>query len=65
MNTDHKPPRKRSFTVMVLTHDPTYRRYICDQCLWSIDVLEKNTADGKAAFEAHDCSEYRRRESLT
>jgi len=65
MVIDQEPPQKRRFTVMALTHDQAYRRYICDQCLWSVDVFEKDTGEGKAAFDAHDCNEYRRRDSLT
>lgn len=62
---DQESFQGRHFTVMVLKKDPLYRRYICDQCLWNIDVLEKNTGEGKAAFDAHNCKDYRQRNSLT
>ena len=65
MSIAQKPPRKRCFTVMVLTHDPAHRRYICDQWLWSVDVLDKNTGEGKGAFDTHNCKDYRQRDSLT
>jgi hypothetical protein len=57
--------QKRHFTVMVLAKDPKYRRYVCDQCLWNIDVLATNVREAKEAFDAHNCKDYRQRDSLT
>lgn len=57
--------QKRHFTVMVLEKKPAYRRYICDKCLWSVDVLATTIKEAKEAFDAHDCNDYRQRNSLT
>jgi hypothetical protein len=65
MSVDQEPPRKRHLTLMVLAKDSAYRRYICDKCLWSIDVLATNIGEAKEAFAAHDCNDYRQRNSLT
>ena len=62
---DQDSLQKRHITVIPLTDDPAYCRYICNQCLWSVDVLKKNAGEGEPAFAAHDCKEYRHRDSLT
>ena len=62
---DQESRQKRQLTVMVLAKDPAYRRYICDKCLWSIDVLATNIGEAKEVFDGHDCKDYRQRDSLT
>lgn len=62
---DQRPSQNRHFTVMIIAKDAAYRRYICDKCLWSADVLATNIGEAKEAFDAHDCRDYRGRNSLT
>jgi hypothetical protein len=62
---DQESQGKRHFTVMVIAKDPKYRRYVCDKCLWNIDVLATNVGEAKEAFDAHNCKDYRQRDSLT
>ena len=48
-----------------LSKKSAFVRYICDQCMWSMDVLLLSEENPKLDFEMHDCEDYRRRSSLT
>ena len=46
--------------------DSDFRRFICSECMWNLEVRRwSKEEDAKAAFEMHDCRNYRRRNWLT
>ena len=51
--------------VVRQANDSAFVRYICDQCLWHLDVLRFAEQSPHRDFEVHNCKDYRRRNYLT
>ena len=45
--------------------EPKFRRFLCSECMWSMDADLPGAALVKEAFDKHDCEDYRRRTSYT
>jgi hypothetical protein len=57
-------PTSRKMLEIKLEREPGFKRFICDQCLWTIDVRSLERVEAKEGFDQHDCKTFQLRSVL-